>query len=67
MTAGPLKIEIVLNRPPEPKCKHCGRDKGKHRAKTYECPIGRGSFPSYSQMHTYEPRKPRKKAASTSE
>lgn len=25
---------------PQPKCKHCGKTKGYHKAYTYECPKG---------------------------
>lgn len=31
------------------KCKHCGKERGVHKAKTFECPFpGRSSFKSFS-------------------
>lgn len=57
------EIELALDAVPPPKCKHCGRDKGKHRANTLSCPVGRGSFPSFSTETVYEPRKARPKKA----
>lgn len=53
--------DLVFNAAPLPKCKHCGRDKGQHRAGSLACPVGRGSFPSFSESATYEPRKVRPK------
>jgi hypothetical protein len=54
-------IELNFDAAPQPKCKRCGRDKGSHKAITLSCPIGRGSFPSFSTTTVYEPRKPRAK------
>lgn len=65
-TAGDeIEIELNLNPTPVPKCKHCGRDKGNHQAQTFHCPIGRGSFPHFDPVKTYEPRNPRAKKAGT--
>jgi len=43
---------------PEPKCKHCGKPRGSHLAKTHNCPSGgtRG-FPSYGQQ-VFEAKEP---------
>ena len=54
-------VELNFDGAAPPKCKHCGREKGSHKAKTLNCPIGRGSFPSFSTATVYEPRKPRAK------
>ncbi|WP_146187198.1 hypothetical protein [Novimethylophilus kurashikiensis] len=53
-------FELNLNTSPVPLCKHCGRQKGNHRANTLQCPIGRGSFPDFHPEQRYEPRKTRK-------
>lgn len=29
---------------PDPKCMNCGRDKGRHKSKTLNCPIDTGLF-----------------------
>ena len=47
--------------PPPPRCKHCGREKGNHKAGSFHCPIGRGSFPTFSTETVYTPRKTRAK------
>lgn len=51
-------VELYFG-PPPPPCKHCRREKGRHKAGTFHCPIGRGSFPTYSTTTVYEPRKQR--------
>lgn len=58
-----MSADFVVDRPEPPKCKHCGRLKGNHQAKTMDCPVGRGSFPQYSTETKYEPRAVRAKAA----
>jgi len=43
-----------------PKCKHCGKDKGSHRAKSLGCPVGmktRIGYTQYSNEQFYEPIK----------
>lgn len=57
------ETDFVFDRPAPPKCKHCGRLKGNHQAKTLACPIGRGNFPHYSTEQTYAPRAVRANAA----
>lgn len=39
------------------KCLHCGKEKGRHRALTYACPIplNSRSFPHFSPTDVYEP------------
>lgn len=54
-------VELDFAGSAPPKCKNCGHDKGSHKAKSLNCPIGRGSFPSFSADTVYEPRKPRSK------
>lgn len=54
-------VELNFEGAAPPKCKQCGREKGSHKAKTLSCPIGRGSFPSFSTATVYKPRKPRVK------
>lgn len=40
---------------PQLKCKHCGKAKGDHLAKTFNCPFGRSrSFPQYRNNQTFE-------------
>jgi hypothetical protein len=42
-------------------CKHCGKERGKHRAKTFECPLpSRSSFKQFSTTDFYEARNPTK-------
>lgn len=37
------------------KCKHCGREKGDHLAKTFNCPFGRSrSFPNFMDAQFFE-------------
>lgn len=43
-----------------PKCKNCDREKGRHKAHTLNCPIGRGNFPQFMSEQTYEPKSIRK-------
>lgn len=50
-----------FNAPEEPKCKHCGRLRGNHQAKTMNCPIGRGNFPKFHSTQVYAPRASRAK------
>ena len=42
---------------PKPKCKHCGRKRGDHKAVSLCCPIGRGLFPQWNLIQSYEPRR----------
>ena len=37
-------------------CKNCNRPKGMHKAKTLNCPIGRGNFHSYHQTQFFAPK-----------
>lgn len=37
-------------------CANCGKEHGRHQAKTYNCPMkGRGSFRGFTKMHTFAP------------
>jgi hypothetical protein len=58
-------VELDFDAAPPSKCKRCGREKGSHKAITLNCPIGRGSFPSFAMAKVYEPRPPRTKRAKT--
>lgn len=58
-----MEVDLNLNAEEPPRCKHCGRTKGQHRAQTLQCPVGRGSFPDFHQTNVYEPRATRKKKA----
>ena len=49
-------IDINFNAPPAPKCKHCGKTKMNHKAKTYNCPFGRGNFPHFREDKFFEPK-----------
>lgn len=43
---------------PEPKCMNCNRDKGRHKAKTLNCPIGVGRLSKFCSFYNdkfYEP------------
>lgn len=53
-------MEINFNPPKIPKCKNCGRQKGKHKAHTLNCPIGLGNFPQFMSEQSYEPKPTRK-------
>ena len=48
------EIEINMNPVPEVKCIHCKKVRGDHRAKTFACPIGRGSFPHFHTKQFFE-------------
>lgn len=52
---------LTLSPAPVAKCRHCGRDKGQHRAETLNCPTGRGYGRSFIAGQTYEPRRARPK------
>lgn len=54
---GEYSGELIFDAPPPILCKHCGKAPGNHLRDTKACPIGRGSFPSFSKTDTYEPRK----------
>lgn len=58
-----MSVELNFNPAPEPRCKHCGRAKGRHQARTGACPIGRGSFPTFSTTQFFEARAVRRKSA----
>lgn len=47
------------------KCAHCGREKGYHKAETFNCPMGRGSFTHYMRDSFFspDPKKPVKRPA----
>ncbi len=47
--------EFIFNAKPDPKCKHCNREKGKHRATTFQCPTTRHAFTAFHQTNVYEP------------
>lgn len=38
------------------KCKHCGREKSRHKAKTFNCPYGRGNFQNFMPDKVFEPK-----------
>ena len=44
-----IKMEINLNPEKPEKCSLCGKHKGQHKAKTYNCPFNevKRGFPSY--------------------
>lgn len=54
-------IELNFDAVEPPRCKHCGREKGRHQANTFHCPRGRGNFPTFSTDTVYEARMPRAK------
>ena len=35
-------------------CKHCGRERGDHKAHTFHCPLSRHAFTHFDQEKTYE-------------
>lgn len=44
---------------PDPKCMNCGRDKGRHKAKTLNCPFGTGRLSKFCSFYNdkfYEPK-----------
>ena len=43
------------------KCKHCGKPKHKHKATTFNCPFGRGSYPNFLPDKVFEPKINKKK------
>lgn len=45
---------------PTNKCALCNREKGRHKAVTLNCPIGRGNFPQYKIAEFFTPKKKRK-------
>lgn len=50
---------IDFNPPKIPKCKHCKKDKGNHKGKTFHCPIGTKTKIGYTMYHpeqVYEPK-----------
>lgn len=53
-----LVVELNFG-PPPPRCKLCRREKCQHKAQTFHCPVGRGSFPSFSTVNRYTPSTPR--------
>lgn len=49
-------MEIILNKK-QPKCKHCNKLQGDHKAKTLHCPTGsktRIGYLSYHLTNTFE-------------
>jgi len=47
-------IDLDFSNAPKPKCKHCGKTKDRHLAKTFNCPFGRGSFPQFKTNEFFE-------------
>lgn len=47
-----ITIDLDFSRSPKPKCKHCKKQKGDHRAQTFECPRGTRTGIGYT---TYGP------------
>lgn len=41
---------------PPKKCAHCGQIKMKHKAKTFNCPIGKGNFPNFDPVRVFSPK-----------
>jgi hypothetical protein len=41
---------------PIPKCKNCNREKGSHKAHTFNCPATRSQFTYYFDNQFYEPK-----------
>jgi hypothetical protein len=42
-----------------PKCKHCGKERGLHLARTFHCPLGRATRAGITAFHrsqVYEPK-----------
>lgn len=39
------------------KCKLCNKAKGKHKADTLNCPIGRGRFPTFKVNEFFTPKR----------
>lgn len=37
-----------------PYCIHCKKEKGKHLANTFHCPVTSGKFPHFSKDQTFE-------------
>lgn len=60
-------IDLNFNPPPEPKCKNCGKGKSHHKARTFNCPFGRGSFPQFKEDLFFEPREKRKVSLTTND
>lgn len=56
-----MELDLNLTGHKPPRCTHCGREKGSHRAVTFECPMGRGSFTSFHANQKYEPCRPNTK------
>lgn len=43
----------------EVKCRHCGKPRYSHKAKTFHCPVGRKTrigYLDYSETNTYQPK-----------
>ena len=51
-------IELNFDPPKPVKCKHCGKDKGKHKAGTHNCPFNevRRGHPSFRADVFFEPK-----------
>jgi len=56
-------ITLNFNPIPKPKCKHCGKPEGSHRAKTNECPRGMKTRVGYTEFGptVYKPKEVKKK------
>lgn len=39
---------------PPVKCIHCKKERGRHKAVTFECPVGRGNFPRFIVGQTFQ-------------
>ena len=47
----------TLNPEPEPTCSLCGRKKGKHKAKTFNCVSGRGKAAWFKHNQFFKAKK----------
>lgn len=56
-------ITLNFNPIPKPKCKHCGKPEGSHRAKTNECLRGMKTRVGYTEFGptVYKPKEVKKK------
>lgn len=57
-----MSLELDFSKKPQSKCRHCGKERGYHKATTLHCPTGmRHRVLNYCRFHstqTYEPKKP---------
>lgn len=51
-------LDLNFEKRPAIKCKHCGKDKGNHQAKTHNCPVGPKDrtlgYLHFDKTHTFE-------------